>query len=223
MVGLEDYLKVIYVLSRTSSDAVRTSDIAKKMMITRGAVTLMVKKLATKGYLDYSRYQGVVLTKKGQDIGHSMLRRHRLIELYLNQKLGVSPDAVHVEAEALEHAMSDYLVDKIDVALDFPKFDPHGDPIPQKDGSFPSHQDVKQLAQCNVNEIGKIVRISCDDQAFLQYLQSHYINLNQTVVIRQCYDFDHSVDVMVNQAEHHLTSFDCQHIWVVPEKGEIKI
>ena len=73
MVGLEDYLKVIYVLSRTSSDVVRTSDIAKKMMITRGAVTLMVKKLATKGYLDYSRYQGVVLTKKGQDIGHSML------------------------------------------------------------------------------------------------------------------------------------------------------
>ena len=72
------------------------------------------------------------------------------------------------------------------------------------------------------SEIGKIVRISCDDQAFLQYLQSYYINLNQTVVIKKCYQFDHSIDVIVNKKQHHLTSFDCQHIWVVPEKGEIK-
>ena len=81
MIGVEDYLKVIYVLSRIKKGPVRTSDIASKLSITRGAVTLMVKKLADKRYLNYSRYQGVVLTRKGKDIGHSMLRRHRLIEL----------------------------------------------------------------------------------------------------------------------------------------------
>ena len=221
MVGLEDYLKVIYVLSHVSNDPVRTSDIAQKMAITRGAVTLMVKKLADKGFLNYSRYQGVELTKKGAVLGHSMLRRHRLIELYLHQKLDVSSDAVHVEAEALEHAVSDYLIDKIDVALDYPKFDPHGDPIPQKDGSFPSHKDVKKLADCKQDEFGRIVRLSCDDQSFLKYLQSYNIQLNQRIKIKQCYSFDQSIDVMVNKKQHHLTSFDSQHIWVVPiKKGE---
>ena len=218
MIGVEDYLKVIYVLSRIKKGPVRTSDIASKLSITRGAVTLMVKKLADKRYLNYSRYQGVVLTRKGKDIGHSMLRRHRLIELYLNQKLDVSADAVHVEAEALEHAVSDYLIDKIDIALDYPKFDPHGDPIPQKDGSFPLHQDVKKLADCAEHDFGRIVRLSCDDQAFLQYLQSHNIQLNQHITIQTFYSFDQSVDVLVGKTQHHLTSFDADHIWIVPIK-----
>ena len=192
------------------------SDIASKMGITRGAVTLMVKKLAEKKYLNYSRYYGVKLTSKGKSLGHGMLRRHRLIELYLNQKLDVPADAVHSEAELLEHSMSDYLIDKIDIALGYPKFDPHGDPIPQKDGSFPSHKDVKVLSDCVSNDSGKIVRISCDDQQFLQYLSSYNIALNEVIKVNDCYAFDQSMDVLVGNKKHHLTSFDSQHIWIVP-------
>ncbi|RAP30279.1 metal-dependent transcriptional regulator [Candidatus Marinamargulisbacteria bacterium SCGC AG-414-C22] len=212
----------MYVLSLEDDGIIRSSDVASRLKLTRGAVTSMIKKLVDKGYVQHLPYQDIQLTVKGRDVGHKMLRRHRLIELYLYDKLNVSDDAVHVEAEALEHAVSDFLIDQMDKALGFPQFDPHGDPIPQKDGSFPSHEHVKVLSDCTENEAGKVVRISCDDQSFLQYLQANQIALNQQIKIQKWYDFDRSMDVVVNQQLRHLSSFDSEHIWVVPIKESVK-
>lgn len=226
MKHLEDYLKTIYVLSRTVNGSIKSSDIASKLELTRGAVSSMVQKLAKKGYLLYSPYQGVELTPLGREYGHRMLRRHRLIELYLQEQLSVPLNAVHEEAESLEHAVSDFLVDQMDKVLCYPEFDPHGDPIPQKDGSFPSHEDCLPLADCQVADSVKIVRFICDESHFLSYLADNHIHLNTVIKVSQMYSFDDSMDIVFDVShcmqKKHLSAFDTQHIWVVPTPKEIK-
>ncbi len=134
-VTVENYLKAIYQLSDASGGA-PTGELARRLKITPGSVTLMLQRLAEAGLVKYAAHQGVRLTKKGQKVAIRVVRNHRLLELYLTNTLGLPWDEVHEEAENLEHAVSDRLVARIDEYLGHPDRDPHGDPIPDTDGKM---------------------------------------------------------------------------------------
>lgn len=133
--SVEDYLKAIYELESTQGVA-PTSDIANRLSVAPASVTGMVRRLAAQGWLEYERYRGVKLTVPGRRAALRTLRRHRIIELYLVRVLGYTWDAVHVEAERLEHAASEELVDRMASMLGDPLHDPHGSPIPARDECF---------------------------------------------------------------------------------------
>ena len=130
-ISKEDYLKVILKNEMSSDDSTSTTFLAKEMNVTKAAVTDMSKKMAEQGLISYIPYKGVKLRSKGRNIALNIIRRHRLWELFLIKSLGLSWGEVHQEAEMLEHSTSDYLIDIIDEKLGFPKFDPHGEPIPR--------------------------------------------------------------------------------------------
>lgn len=132
----ENYIKAIYKLCEKSADAVSTNAIAEKMHTKAASVSDMLKKLSKKKLINYRKYQGVTLTAKGEKLALAIVRKHRLWELFLVQKLNFKWDEVHDIAEQLEHIQSDELVKRIDKFLDHPKFDPHGDPIPDVNGKL---------------------------------------------------------------------------------------
>jgi DtxR family Mn-dependent transcriptional regulator len=130
----ENYLRAIYHLGRDGDGYVSTNAIADRLATKPSSVTDMVKKLAEKGLLDYVRYQGVSMTKSGEKVALTLIRKHRLWEVFLVEMLHFSWDEVHEVAELLEHIKSETLIDKLDALLQYPKYAPHGDPIPDKDG-----------------------------------------------------------------------------------------
>ena len=138
----ENYLKAIYKLSLNGVQGVSTNAIADKLATKPSSVTDMIKKLADKKLVSYQKYQGVNLTKKGSDVAVSIIRNHRLWEVFLVEKLNFKWDEVHDLAEELEHINTHKLTERLDEFLGFPKFDPHGDPIPDKDGNIIQHKDV---------------------------------------------------------------------------------
>ncbi len=149
-VTVENYLKAIYQLSDASGGA-PTGELARRLKITPGSVTLMLQRLAEAGLVKYAAHQGVRLTKKGQRVAIRVVRNHRLLELYLTNTLGLPWDEVHEEAENLEHAVSDRLVARIDEYLGHPARDPHGDPIPDADGKMRTAEGTP-LAECAVED-----------------------------------------------------------------------
>ncbi len=138
----ENYLKAIYKLSLNGVQGVSTNAIADKLATKPSSVTDMIKKLADKKLVSYQKYQGVNLTKRGRDIAVSIIRNHRLWEVFLVEKLNFKWDEVHDLAEELEHINTHKLTERLDEFLEFPKFDPHGDPIPDKDGNIVQHKDI---------------------------------------------------------------------------------
>ena len=167
----EDYLKAIYKLESTSEGkGVSTSRLAEEMNVANASVTNMVKRLADLGLVKYESYYGANLTDAGRKIALEMIRHHRLLELYLTEMMGYSWDEVHEEAEKLEHHISEQFEDKIAELLNNPKFDPHGDPIPSKDGKMP------ELLLVPVSEIEDddkhiLRRVKNQDPEFLRYLE----------------------------------------------------
>ena len=142
---IEDYLKNIFKLQQEASP-VGTSAIADCMAISAASVTSMIKKLDHLGLLIYRPYKGVVLSKKGEKVALEIIRHHRLLELYLNQKMGIDWDKVDAEAEELEHVLSDELESVLDRVLGYPTLDPHGDPIPAKDGTIIDTKEIVLVA-----------------------------------------------------------------------------
>jgi DtxR family Mn-dependent transcriptional regulator len=166
---VEDYLKAIYRLGATTVAPVSTGELAQAMGVSPGTVTSMLKTLAETGLASYVPYEGARLTDSGSALAVRVLRRHRLIELFLVKTLGLSWDEVHDEAESMEHAVSDFLVDRVDEFLDHPKVDPHGDPIPSADGAIES-LPLKTLAQCQVGDTFRLVRVLEQAPDFLRFL-----------------------------------------------------
>ena len=166
----EDYLKAIY---RLSADAlpVFTTDLAGLLGLTPASVSGMIKRLAEQGLVEHARYRGVRLSQDGRRVALRMLRRHRLIESYLASYLGYSWDAVHDEAERLEHAVSDELVERMAAALGHPRFDPHGDPIPDANGQIADLIYVP-LSDVQPRETVIIRRADTGDPGRLRYLAS---------------------------------------------------
>jgi len=166
--SVEDYLKAIYILSESGEPAT-TTGIAEAMMLAAPSVSGMVKRLAEAGLLEHLPYKGVTLTEDGRRAALRMLRRHRLIEAYLVHSLGYSWDTVHDEAERLEHAVSDDLIERMARALGNPRFDPHGDPIPTADGSMLEVTAVP-LPDVPVGDTVTITRVDSSSAERLRWL-----------------------------------------------------
>lgn len=196
----ENYLKAIFKLSQKTTDGVSTNAIAEALETKASSVTDMVKKLSEKKLINYKKYQGVNLTKTGKDIAVSIIRNHRLWEVFLVEKLNFKWDEVHDLAEDLEHINSKKLTDQLDAFLEYPKYDPHGDPIPDKNGNIDRHQDIT-LADLNNNEEGVVVGVKEHSKSYLNYLDTINLVLGTEIKVKQIVDFDRSMRIAVNKKE----------------------
>lgn len=174
---VENYVKSIYTIAQENAGKpAATGQLAAALGVSPGTVTSMLKTLSESNLATYTPYEGVRLTAAGNALALRMLRRHRLIELFLVNTLNLSWDEVHEEAEHMEHAVSDWLVDRIDAAMNFPPADPHGDPIPRRDGSI-ENRETRALAECDEGVRFALVRVVDQSSEFLRYLSSNGISL----------------------------------------------
>lgn len=214
--SVENYLKTIFSLSNfLEEDIIKTNDISKRLGISAPAVTDMIKKLEREKYVKNIPYKGVSLTKKGKILGSKMLRNHRLWESYLNEILDVPWDKVHDEAERLEHACTDYLMDKLDDALGNPQFDPHGNPIPDKEGNVAKIKAECKLSECTVGDFCYILRVVDLGEQFLKYLNSSSITLKSKIKIIDILDFDGSYICEFKGSKITLSKLVCDQIYVL--------
>jgi DtxR family Mn-dependent transcriptional regulator len=197
----ENYLKAIYKLSeKIDNEGVSTNDIAAELSTKAASVTDMLKKLSDKKLINYKKYQGVSLTSKGSKVAIDIIRKHRLWELFLVDKLEFKWDEVHDIAEQLEHIDSDDLIDKLDSFLGFPKYDPHGDPIPNKSGVF-ANKKMLELFELPVGFKGNISGVSDHSAVFLKHLEKIGITLGVQIKIEDKNLFDNSFWISVAEAE----------------------
>ncbi len=196
----ENYIKAIYHLSNNGTENVNTNAIAEAMSTKASSATDMIKKLSEKNYADYKKYQGVTLTEKGKHVAVNIIRKHRLWEVFLVEKLNFTWDEVHEVAEHLEHIKSDKLIDELDAFLEHPTHDPHGDPIPDKDGNF-QHIDKIVLAKANIGVAYKCVGVDDTSTAFLQYLDSNAIALGTMITVMHKEPYDNSVKIQLKDSE----------------------
>lgn len=195
---VEDYLKAIYAIELAGA-AAGTNDIAQRLMIAPASVSGMVRRLADQGLLAYERYRGVRLTEEGRRAALRTIRRHRVIEAYLVRALGYSWDGVHDEAERLEHAASDDLIDRMAAAIGEPLTDPHGAPIPTREGTIDETRHIT-LADVTVGQRVRVVRVSDEDAGLLRYLASLGIRPGVVVTLAERAPFDGPLTLGVNGA-----------------------
>jgi DtxR family Mn-dependent transcriptional regulator len=200
----ENYLKSIYHLSM-GADNVSTNQIAASLNTKASSVTDMLKKLADKALINYTRYQGVSLTPSGEKIAVNIIRKHRLWEYFLVEKLNFKWDEVHDMAEEMEHISSAELIDRLDEFMDYPQHDPHGEPIPDCNGRFKS-PELKPVSALTVNDKGIISGVRDHTPAFLQYLDKQQLTIGKKIVIMEVIEFDHSVTLQIeNKKEIHIS------------------
>jgi len=192
----ENYLKSIYHLS-PDVQSVSTNQLATLLNTKASSVTDMLKKLADKQLINYTPYQGVSLTAAGEKIAINIIRKHRLWEYFLVEKLKFKWDEVHEMAEEMEHLSSNELINRLDEFMGYPKYDPHGDPIPDGNGLFKTH-DLRLVSTIEVNESGTIWGVRNHTPAFLQYLEKHNLTIGKIIIVTEIIEFDHS---MVLQTE----------------------
>jgi DtxR family Mn-dependent transcriptional regulator len=180
---IENYLKTIYAHTEWQSDAITPSVLADRLGLAPSTVTEMVKKLAAAGLVTHVRYGAITLTSAGKAEAVAVVRRHRLTETWLVREMGYSWDEVHDEAEVLEHAISDRLLESIDARLGYPDRDPHGDPIPASDGSV-RREDAIVLGSAEPGHVGVVLRISDRDPELLRTLEASGIDIGTTVSVR---------------------------------------
>ncbi|PII85554.1 transcriptional regulator [Leucobacter sp. OLJS4] len=192
----QNYLKAIWSLQEWSDAPVTPSTLAAKAGVKLSSASDAVRRLADLGLIDHARYGSISLTGEGRELALAMVRRHRLIETFLVQVLGYRWDQVHDEAEALEHAVSDFLVDRIDVHLGHPSRDPHGDPIPAADGTL-ELPDAVLLSTLTAGSRARIERISDEDPALLQFFADHGIGIGTEIELRAGAPFSGAVEVAI--------------------------
>lgn len=203
----ENYLKAIYKLLEKNQVEVSTNSIAAKMDTKAASVTDMLKKLADKKLINYKKYQGVTLTEKGKKIALNIIRKHRLWEVFLVDKLHFKWDEIHDIAEQLEHINSDILIEKIDALLHYPKFDPHGDPIPDVNGNFQEKKSIP-LSQLNENEKCIVTGVIDHSPSFLRYLDKTGIALGSVIVIKELVEYDLSLKISIDKKNSLYISND---------------
>ena len=193
----ENYIKAIYHLENISNKGISTNAIAEKLETKASSVTDMIKKLSDKKLVVYKKYQGVTLTDFGKKTAANIVRKHRLWEVFLVEKLNFSWDEVHDVAEQLEHIKSQKLINQLDVLLGFPTHDPHGDPIPDKNGNI-NKVDKKILSSLSKNESGVCVGVKDSSSEFLQFLDKKNITLGKEIKVLEKEDFDNSLSIEVS-------------------------
>ena len=209
----ENYLKAILSLSIQSGELVSTNEIASEINTSAASVSDMLKKLQEKDLIIYTKYKGVSLNKKGERIAVNILRKHRLWETFLVRKLDFNWDEVHDVAEQLEHIKSERLMDKLDSFLNFPKFDPHGEVIPTKDGEIPKTDRIS-LSEIEENNKGTVLGVTLDDSSFLQYLNKLEIQIGTEIEVFDRIDFDKSVNISINNKKQNISNQVAKHLLI---------
>ena len=196
----ENYIKAIYHLGKQGAETVNTNAIADSLNTKASSVTDMLKKLSEKNYADYIKYQGVNLTEKGKKIAIGIVRKHRLWEVFLVEKLNFTWDEVHEVAEDLEHIQSEKLTDELDAFLEHPTHDPHGDPIPDKNGNFKQIEKIL-LSQALEGITYQCVGVKDTSSTFLKYLDANAIALGTKIILLHKEPFDQSIKIELNNSE----------------------
>jgi DtxR family Mn-dependent transcriptional regulator len=211
-VAMEDYLKCIYSLER-KNQVVSNSLLADKMEVSPASATAMIKKLAELTLAEHEPYHGVRLTESGLRIALEITRHHRLIELYLSETLGVPWDKVHDEAEKWEHVLSEDLEDRMDKVLGHPTRDPHGSPIPSRDGHI-EPSDHQSLVELEAGASGEVVEVSDHDADILRYFTELGIGLKTKLTILKVEPFDGPLTIKIGDNEQVLGRAVAEHIFV---------
>lgn len=209
----ENYIKVIYHLSLVSPKGINTNAIAGMLNTKASSVTDMMKKLSDKELVAYQKYQGVTLTEKGFHSAKMIVRKHRLWEVFLVDKLNFSWDEVHEIAEELEHIKSEVLINKLDAFLDFPTFDPHGDPIPNADGEIKKINKLL-LSDSELNKEYQCVGVKDSSSSFLQYLDKQKIALGSKITVKEKESFDDTLLVEIDSREMTLSNKIANNLYV---------
>lgn len=194
--SVQNFLKTIFSLQQ-GSDRVSTNAMAERLGVQAPSVTDMAQRLEAAGLVDYEKYRGVILTEAGEEVALKIIRRHRLIELYLTEELGYALHEVHMEAERLEHAVSDRFIEAIDDRLGNPHLDPHGDPIPNADGVIHRRQ-LSNLNEWPLHTQAQISRIRALNDDMLEHMGERGIKLNAQVEVTARDPFDGPVTVLVD-------------------------
>jgi DtxR family Mn-dependent transcriptional regulator len=209
----ENYLKTIYHITSSSGTEVSTNAIAEKMETKASSVTDMLKKLAEKELIVYKKYQGVLLTEKGSHLAKMIVRKHRLWEVFLVDKLQFPWDEVHDIAEQLEHIKSEKLINKLDDFLGNPTEDPHGDPIPDANGKI--HKIEKLiLAELNENQSGICIGVKDSSTQFLKYLDKNQITLGSKIQVLSKEEFDLSLKIKVEDKTVTVSNIIANNLYV---------
>ncbi|WP_417363310.1 metal-dependent transcriptional regulator [Galbibacter sp.] len=209
----EDYIKAIYHLSKDPKSYASTSAIAARLDTKASSVTDMIQKLSDKKVVHYKKYQGVRLTEKGEVYAASIVRKHRLWEYFLVEKLNFSWDEVHDVAEELEHIKSDKLIERLDAFLDYPKRDPHGDPIPDEFGKLP---DIKKvlLSNLNADQSGIVIGVKDSSSKFLRYLDKLDIALGTSIRVLDKEAFDNSMTILIDEKIINISALTAANIFI---------
>lgn len=217
----ENYMKAIYALTSVDKEGVSTSDIAGRLNTKASSVSDMIRKLSEKKLVHYKKYKGVTLTKSGEKLALEIIRRHRLWEVFLLETLHFEWDEVHDIAEQLEHIHSRELIDRLDQFLEYPAYDPHGDPIPNADGQFPKREKSVLLSDLKASQTGVICGVRDSSSSFLQYLAANQLTLGVELRIKERYDFDNSMVLSLGKKgqELSISQLVSQNILVNPIKN----
>mgnify|MGYP001083349124 CR=1 FL=1 len=209
----ENYIKSIYHLGKQGATNVSTNAIAQDMETKASSVTDMVKKLSEKGYADYKKYQGVSLTEKGKTIAINIVRKHRLWEVFLAEKLNFSWDEIHEVAEQLEHIKSKKLISQLDAFLGYPTHDPHGDPIPDETGNI---KKIDKILLSEAKEGDHCICVGVQDSSteFLKYLDKNNIALGVHLKVLQREPFDNSITIKLKDRELVISNVIANNLFV---------
>lgn len=213
----ENYLKIIYHLSYEENTEVTTNAIAEAMQTKASSVTDMLKKLHEKGWVTHKKYQGVSLTDEGRRNALLVIRKHRLWEVFLVEKLHFSWDEIHEVAEQLEHIQSDKLVEELDKFLLYPEKDPHGDPIPDREGNMPIMKN-ELLSLLKKGEKGQCVGVKNTSKEFLQYLNKMEISIGKKISVIDIQPFDNSIEIQLDNKTIYISSIVAGNIYVKKNK-----
>lgn len=216
-VAEENYIKAIYHLQQTDHN-VTTNEVAEQLQTKAASVTDMLKKLKQKKILDYEKYQGFRLSKAGEKIALAIVRKHRLWEFFLVEKLQFGWDEVHEVAEELEHISSIKLIDKLNIFLGNPKFDPHGDPIPDVNGKLPSQLQIN-LIDFPLHKLAKVVAVGSQSKELLDLLKHKKISIGTQIEVKKKFAFDNSIEIKIDdQTAFNMSQQLTQTLFVKPLK-----
>jgi DtxR family Mn-dependent transcriptional regulator len=211
--AVEDYLKVIYALEEREQGEITTSRLAERLGVSASSVSGMVRKLCELDLLHHPRYGGIRFTDTGRQVALGVVRRHRLIESYLVAELGYGWDEVHDEAEVLEHAVSDRMLDRMSAKLGDPAVDPHGDPIPSRDGHL-GPWNARRLSGVELGTAGEFVRVDDGDPGMLRHLTSEGIGLGARLQLLERAPYGGSFVVRVGEMTRQLGPELVEAMWL---------